>query len=137
LCGQAGAIAKNSRLRRHLYFDIIGNMKSNAAVRCLTALAHETRLGIFRLLVRHAPEGQCAGDISQALKLAPATASFHLKELAGAGLISARPEGRHIYYAPDFQVMRTLTDYLLENCCQGRACAPSCAAPTPAAGVRS
>lgn len=100
-------------------------MKSNTAVQSLAALAHETRLGIFRLLVRHAPDGQCAGDICQALRLAPATASFHLKELAGAGLIQARQDGRYIYYAPDFQAMRALTAYLLENCCQGRDCVPS------------
>ena len=97
-------------------------MKSTTAVRSLAALAQESRLLVFRLLVQKGPEGMHPSDISARLKLSPATLSFHLKELAHAGLIRAQPEGRHIRYSADFKSMNALLDYLTENCCQGRAC---------------
>ena len=90
-------------------------MKSDTAVELLAALAQETRLAIFRLLVQRGPEGLCAGDIQTRLKLAPATLSFHLKGLSDAGLLRARPHGRFIHYAPDFKVMNTLLSYLTEK----------------------
>lgn len=96
------------------------------AVKRLTALAQDTRLSIFRLLVQTGPAGLCVGDIGGKLKVAPATLSFHLKELANAGLIRARQDGRFFYYAPDFKAMNSLLTYLTENCCGGRACAPAC-----------
>ena len=98
-------------------------MKSPSAVHALAALAHESRLAVFRLLVRKGPEGLCPGDIMGRLKLAPATLSFHLKELSAAGLIRSRQEGRFIYYVPDFKVMNALLGYLTANCCEGQACA--------------
>lgn len=104
-------------------------MKSQSAVLSLAALAHESRLAVFRLLVRKGPEGLCPGDIMGKLKLAPATLSFHLKELSAAGLIRSRQEGRFIYYHPDFKVMNALVGYLTENCCEGQACVatdPAC-----------
>ena len=92
------------------------------AVIALAALAQPTRLAIFRRLVEFAPDGLTPGEIATALDLAPATLSFHLKELAHAGLIRAQPEGRHIRYSADFKSMNALLDYLTENCCQGRSC---------------
>jgi ArsR family transcriptional regulator len=97
-------------------------MKIEAAVGKLAALAQETRLAIFRLLVQKGPEGFCAGDIQSRLGLAPATLSFHLKELTNAGLLTSRQDGRFIYYAPDFKIMNGLIDYLTEHCCGGKSC---------------
>ena len=111
-------------------------METSAALRALGALAHETRLGIFRLLVEHGPPGLPAGDIGRKLDLPGATLSFHIKELAMAGLVSARQQGRFIRYATDFSGMRALVAYLSENCCRVCAdggdrpdtCAADCAA---------
>lgn len=89
------------------------------AVAALAALAQETRLSIFRLLVEAGPEGVSVGSIGQALKVPGATLSFHLKELARAGLISSRQEKQFIYYATDFGRMAELMTFLTENCCQG------------------
>ena len=97
-------------------------MKIEIAVAKLAALAQETRLAIFRLLVQKGPEGFCAGDIQAKLDLAPATLSFHLKELSNAGLLKSRQEGRFIYYAPDFKTMNALLGYLTEHCCGGQSC---------------
>jgi predicted transcriptional regulator len=102
-------------------------MESSSAVLALGALAQETRLAIFRLLVEKGPDGLCAGDIGAKLRLAPATLSFHLKELTHAGLLESRQEGRFIYYVPDFDGMNDLVSYLTENCCGGEGCAPVCA----------
>ena len=102
-------------------------MKSATAVTRLAALAQETRLSIFRLLVQKGPEGLCASDIQARLKLAAPTLSFHLKELTNAGLLESRQEGRFIYYAPDFDAMNALLGYLTENCCGEKACEPVCA----------
>ena len=102
-------------------------MKAGLAVTRLAALAQETRLAVFRLLVQKGPEGLCAGDIQAKLKLAPATLSFHLKELSNAGLLGARQEGRFIFYAPDFDAMNKLLGYLTENCCSGEECGIACA----------
>ncbi len=101
-------------------------MKSETAVHRLAALAQKSRLAVFRLLVRSGPDGLCAGDIGAQLKVSPATLSFHLKELSAAGLVSARQDGRFIYYAPDFKAMNQLIDYLTENCCKGASCASAC-----------
>jgi ArsR family transcriptional regulator, arsenate/arsenite/antimonite-responsive transcriptional repressor len=95
-------------------------MKATTAVERLAALAQESRLAVFRLLVQAGPDGLCVGDIGAKLKVAPATLSFHLKELAHAGLIRPRQEGRYIYYAPDFRAMNDLVGYLTENCCGGQ-----------------
>jgi DNA-binding transcriptional ArsR family regulator len=107
-------------------------MKSEAAIKALSALSQETRLGIFRALVRaHDPEpaigGLPAGAIAEALSVSPTTLSFHLKELANAGLVRSRREGRSIVYTADLETMRALTGFLLEDCCQG-ACGTMSAA---------
>lgn len=97
-------------------------MDSSTAVIHLAALAQESRLQIFRLLVQQGSQGLCVSDIGEKLNIAPATLSFHLKELCQAGLITANRQSRHIYYAPDFAVMDTLLAYLTENCCDGQGC---------------
>lgn len=94
-------------------------METKEAVTALGALAQETRLSIFRLLVEAGPEGTPVGRIGEALKVAPATLSFHLKELNHVGLISSRQEGRFIYYAADFERMAEIMAFLTQNCCQG------------------
>jgi ArsR family transcriptional regulator len=97
-------------------------MKAAAAVTRLSALAQDSRLAVFRLLVQAGPEGLCVGDIGAKLKVAPATLSFNLKELAHAGLIKARQQSRFIYYSADFKAMNDLVAYLTENCCGGQSC---------------
>src|SRR6185436_1938650 len=101
-------------------------MKTTDAVRALSALAQETRLSIFRLLVEAGPTGLSAGEIGAELKIAPATLSFHLKELNHAELVVPRQEGRFIFYSAGFDRMNTLVAFLTENCCarDGVACAP-------------
>ena len=96
-------------------------------VRALAALAQESRLAIFRLLVARGPEGMSAGAISEKLGIAPATLSFHLKELANAGLIAARVQGRFVIYSTDFQIMNELLGFLTDNCCGGNPCTPAVA----------
>ena len=105
-------------------------MNSQNAVTRLAALAQESRLAIFRLLVKKGPDGLCPGDIGSKLDLAPATLSFHLKELSNAGLLKWRQDGRFLYYSPDFKVMNALLGYLTENCCEGRGCEVDCDAAT-------
>jgi len=105
-------------------------MEAKAAVRALGALAHGSRLAIYRLLVQAGPEGLAVGAIGEKLKLAPATLSFHLAALRHAGLVTARRDSRTLYQAADFGVMNTLIGYLSENCCQGADCGVACA-PAP------
>lgn len=100
-------------------------MESKSAVTALSALAHEGRLGIYRLLVEAGPEGLVVGHIGEKLNLPGATLSFHLSQLQHAGLVTARREGRHLIQVADFEKMNSLIGYLTENCCGGAAsCAP-------------
>ena len=94
-------------------------MENKAAVTALAALAQDTRLSIFRLLVQAGPEGVPAGRIGEALEVPSATLSFHLKELVHAGMVTSRQEGRFIYYSADFEHMAALMTFLTQNCCQG------------------
>jgi ArsR family transcriptional regulator len=89
----------------------------NTAVQHLGALAHDTRLSIFRLLVRRGGAGLAAGEIASRLGVAPPNASFHLAELTRVGLIGAKRDGRNVIYTVDFSVMSSLMDYLKEQCC--------------------
>ena len=100
-------------------------METKWAVQALSALAQDTRLAIFRLLVQAGPEGMAAGQIGEKLDLPPATLSFHLAGLTRAGLARSRPAGRFVIYSADFQAMNALVGFLSENCCGGRDCQPS------------
>lgn len=100
-------------------------MKLSDAVDSLAALAQETRLNIFRLLVLHAPGGLPAGIIARRLGLPGPTLSFHLNVLAATDLITADKNGRSISYAANLKNINELTSFLMENCCGGRGCTPS------------
>lgn len=93
-------------------------MEKAVVVGALGALAQDTRLDIFRLLVQAGSDGLPAGRIGERLDLPPATLSFHLNQLRHAGLIRYRREGRSLIYAAEYEVMIGLVDYLTENCCQ-------------------
>jgi DNA-binding transcriptional ArsR family regulator len=97
-------------------------METRRAVQTLSALAQESRLAIFRLLVQAGPEGLAAGAIGEKLRLPPATLSFHLAGLTRAGLAHSRQEGRFVIYSADYAAMNALVGFLTENCCQGAAC---------------
>lgn len=105
-------------------------MKIQTAVQSLVALAQETRLAVFRLLVEAGPEGMNAGAIAEAVGVPAATLSFHLKELSRAGLVVSRQESRFVFYSANFSAMDDLIAYLTDNCCQGRACLPKTAVAT-------
>ncbi len=94
-------------------------MEKQAVISALAALAQETRLDVFRLLVRAGAAGLPAGSIGEALDLPPATLSFHLKELTSAGLIRYQKAGRSRIYTAGFAAMGDLLAYLTENCCAG------------------
>ena len=95
-------------------------MKSKEAVNALAALAQESRLAIFRLLVRHAPEGLTPGVIGEQLELPAPTLSFHLKTLARAGLVATTQEGRFVRYRAAMPAIRALAAFLTEDCCKGQ-----------------
>ena len=109
--------------RCHFYYS--RNMEMTRIIGALAALAQETRLKVYRLLVEAGPEGLPAGRIGEALALPPATLSFHLSHLSRAGLARGRQHGRFVIYSADFQNMNALVAYLTENCCGGRACSPA------------
>ena len=94
-------------------------MEKQSVLGALAALAQETRLDVFRLLVRAGPEGLSAGEVGDALGIPSATLSFHLKELKGSGLICCERAGRLRIYRPDFTAVNELMTFLTENCCQG------------------
>jgi DNA-binding transcriptional ArsR family regulator len=97
-------------------------MKTTQAVRALGALAQDTRLAIYRLLVQQGPEGLPAGTIGERLDIPGATLSFHLKELSHAGMVESRQDGRFVHYSANYGQMNSLLAYLTENCCQGENC---------------
>jgi DNA-binding transcriptional ArsR family regulator len=103
-------------------------MEIKTASESLAALAHETRLAIFRLLVQAGPGGINAGVICEKLEIPAATLSFHLAHLSRTGLINGRQEGRFIFYVADYAAMDELLAYLTANCCQGAQCLPKTSA---------
>ncbi len=105
-------------------------MDEHRAVSALGALAQETRLALYRLLVATGPEGLPAGVIAERLGVAPSSLSFHLQQLLHAGLVTQCRAGRQLIYAAEYETMTALLAYLTENCCgRGQSCAPVC---TPA-----
>jgi DNA-binding transcriptional ArsR family regulator len=94
-------------------------MEKQIALAALAALAQETRLDVFRVLVQAGPEGLPAGAIGAALDLPSATLSFHLKELKSSGLVQCEHQGRSRIYSPDLSAVNELIDFLTANCCAG------------------
>src|SRR5579871_5565553 len=106
-------------------------MKKSVAIGALAALAQETRLDIFRLLVQERPKGMPAGEIGARLGQPSPTMSFHLNQLRFAGLVTSRRESRSIIYSANFKAMNELLAYLTRNCCGGR---PELCFPPAASG---
>jgi DNA-binding transcriptional ArsR family regulator len=108
-------------------------MQTRQALTVLSALAQESRLAVYRLLVEHAPDGLAASVIAEKLGLPNATLSFHLKELSHAGLVTSEQSGRFIYYAPVIEAMNNLIGYLTDQCCSqsGGTCDTTSAKCTP------
>ncbi|HZU75412.1 MAG TPA: metalloregulator ArsR/SmtB family transcription factor [Dehalococcoidia bacterium] len=114
-------------------------MESTKALRALAALAQDTRLALFRRLVKAGSAGLAAGRLAEALGVPPATLSFHLKELAHADLVAARQEGRFLIYTANYATMNALLAYLTQNCCADSpgACATPACTPRAAAARRA
>ena len=110
-------------------------MDNKQTVAALGALAHDTRLEVFRLLVQRGPDGLSAGVLSERLGIPPSSLTFHLQQLTHAGLITQRRLSRQLIYATDFSAMNELMGFLTENCCGGGVCAPVCN-PAKTATVR-
>jgi ArsR family transcriptional regulator, arsenate/arsenite/antimonite-responsive transcriptional repressor len=103
-------------------------MKSKEAISALSALASESRLAVFRFLVRRGPAGYTPSELAARLDLPAPTLSFHLKGLLQAGLVVSRREARNLFYSPNFERMNTLVGFLTENCCSlaDKTCGTSC-----------
>jgi ArsR family transcriptional regulator, arsenate/arsenite/antimonite-responsive transcriptional repressor len=103
-------------------------MKAKEAITALSALASESRLAVYRLLVKRGPEGYTPTELAARLDLPAPTLSFHLKGLVQAGLVSSRRKARNLYYSPNFDRMNSLVGFLTENCCSlaGKGCGTSC-----------
>src|SRR5271169_1028928 len=113
-------------------------MKTPSVIAALSALAHEHRLAIYRLLVERGPEGLSAGRIAERVGLVPSSLTFHLQNLQRGGLISQRRESRQLFYSADFTAMGSLVGYLTENCCaeSGGECSVNCAPAHPAKNAK-
>lgn len=99
-------------------------MESKQVIQALAALAQESRLAVFRLLVQAGPAGLAASKIAEELAIPASSLSFHLKELSRANLIVPNQEGRFIFYATNFEVMNQVLLFLTDNCCGGNPCSP-------------
>lgn len=97
-------------------------METKKAIAALAALAQESRLAVFRLLVEAGPAGMSPGVIAERLAIPASSLSFHLKELTNADLITPKQEGRYVNYATNFPTMNSLLSFLTENCCAGAPC---------------
>lgn len=112
-------------------------MEATDTIRALSALAQEHRLAAFRLLVQAGEEGIAAGALADRLDVPPSSMSFHLAQLANAGLVTQRRESRSIIYSADYAAMNTLMSYLTENCCGGIPCADETSACPPQEAKRT
>ena len=103
-------------------------MKTPEVIAALSALAHEHRLAVYRLLVEQGPEGLSAGEIAERVGMVPSSLTFHVQTLHRAGLITQRRASRQLFYAADFGAMNGLVAYLTENCCgrAGVSCGEAC-----------
>jgi ArsR family transcriptional regulator, arsenate/arsenite/antimonite-responsive transcriptional repressor len=110
-------------------------MDGSQAVKALAALAQETRLAAFRMLVQAGPAGCPAGTLAERLKVPPTTLSFHLAQLLGAGLVTQRRQGRQLIYATTYEAMNGLVAYLTENCC-GRGAVLTLCRAEPSSSIR-
>jgi DNA-binding transcriptional ArsR family regulator len=110
-------------------------MKTPEAIAALSALAHEHRLTIYRLLVEQGPEGLAAGEIAERVGMVPSSLTFHVQALQRAGLITQRRVSRQLFYAADFGAMNALVGYLTENCCGQSATSCDAAACKPGRAV--
>ena len=99
-------------------------METKSVITALAALAQESRLAVFRLLVQAGPEGMAATKISEQVGVPPSSLSFHLKEMLHADLVTSRQESRFVIYTANFQAMNGLIGFLTENCCGGNPCSP-------------
>lgn len=108
-------------------------MQPDLVIRALGALAQEHRLAAFRLLVQAGSDGIAAGVLAERIGVPASSMSFHLAQLANAGLVTQRRESRSVFYAADYAAMNALMAYLTENCCGGLPCedAAACAPATP------
>jgi ArsR family transcriptional regulator, arsenate/arsenite/antimonite-responsive transcriptional repressor len=106
-------------------------MQSKDVIAALAALAHESRLAVFRLLVQAGPDGMAATRIADELGIPPSSLSFHLKELTLAGLATQTKAGRSLIYAANFATMNGLVGFLTENCCGGEVCTPASVTSVP------
>jgi ArsR family transcriptional regulator len=106
-------------------------METKSVVTVLAALAQESRLSVFRLLVQAGPQGMSAGKISEATGIPASSLSFHLKELFHAGLVTSRNESRFVIYSANFPRINELLAYLTDNCCGGNPCTPIALASCP------
>ncbi len=104
-------------------------MESKNAVIALSALAQDSRLDVYRLLVQAGPEGMAASEIAERLGIPANTLSFHLKTLSHADLVQSRQEGRFVFYSTNYDQMNSLLRFLTENCCGGRGCETADLAP--------
>ncbi len=110
-------------------------METSRALAALSALSQASRLAVFRLLVEVGPDGLPAGSIGAELGLPPATLSFHLAQLAQAGLVSGRQDGRYVIYVADYESINALIAYLTENCCGASGCASGTVRSTTSKGA--
>jgi ArsR family transcriptional regulator len=100
-------------------------METKQVIAALAALAQESRLAIYRMLVQAGPSGMSPGKIAEVLGIPSSSLSFHLKELTQAALLTPTQDGRFVIYAANFDTMNKLLGFLSENCCGGASCAPA------------
>jgi DNA-binding transcriptional ArsR family regulator len=108
-------------------------METKSTIAALAALAQESRLAVFRLLVQAGPAGMAASKIAEQISASPSALSFHLKELTHAQLVNSRNEGRFVIYSANFETMNGLIAFLTDNCCGGNVCTPATVCRPPAA----